>query len=271
MTSTTAPTQSVTSADGTTIAVEAVGSGPPVVLVDGAMCLRAQGPARPLAEALADRFTVYIYDRRGRGESGDTQPYAPQREIEDLAAVIALAGGEADVYGISSGAALSLDAAAAGIGVRRLAVYEAPFIVTADGPVRDPELIEKTETLVAQGKRGAAVRLFMRTVGVPAPFVWLMGLFPMWRTMTGIAHTLPYDYRQLRPETGRGEALSADRWRGLSVPTLSMAGGKSPQYMRDAMQAVDGLLSDSRYETLPGQTHMLKPEALAPRLKEFFA
>src|SRR3954452_12976662 len=182
------------SADGTVIAYEKSGEGPPVILVDGALCHRGSGPARPLAKALADRFTVYTYDRRGRGESGDTAPYAPEREVEDLMAVIEATGGQADVYGISSGAALALDAAAAGAGIRRLALYEAPFVVDATLAPLPEDWIPTLEAALAAGRRGAGVSQFMRRVGVPGPFIALMHLLPAWKKLCAVAHTLPYDF-----------------------------------------------------------------------------
>src|SRR5258706_12411707 len=151
--------QTVISADGTAIAFTRAGSGPALVLVDGAMCYRGMGPLTPLAERLTDHFTVYTYDRRGRGESGDTLPFAVEREIEDLEVLLAHAGGSAHAYGISSGAALVLRAAAAGVPWRRLALFEPPFV----GPKQDytRELAE----LLAAGRRGDAVARFMTLVG----------------------------------------------------------------------------------------------------------
>ncbi len=170
----------VTSADGTTIAYEATGRGPALVLVDGALCWRANGPARPLAAALADRFTVVTYDRRGRGDSGDAPgSYSVDREVEDLAVVVAAAGGSAHVFGQSSGAALALEAASRLEGITRLAVYEAPFIVDDSHPPRPADLRDRMEALVEADRRSDAVRLFLRTVGLPAPAVAVMRLLPL--------------------------------------------------------------------------------------------
>lgn len=269
-TRTTPATLTVTSRDGTTIAYEKTGSGPSVLLVDGAMCYRASGPARPLAQRLATRFTVYTYDRRGRGESGDTAPYAVEREIEDIAALIDAAGGSVLLYGISSGAALAMDAANALTGVTRLATYEAPFIVDDTHTPRTRTFQDTLDAAIAANRPGDAVKYFMRVVGVPAPVVAIMRLTPMWTKLTTIAHTLPYDARVLG-DTGEGTPLSTERWSSVTVPTLVMAGGKSPEYMRNSQRAIADLLPDTRHEVLPGQTHLLKPDAVAPLLLEFFS
>ena len=257
------------SADGTRIAVSAVGSGPAVVLVDGALCYRAQGPSAKLAEALADSFTVYTYDRRGRGESSNTTPYAVDREIEDLAAVIGLAGGTADVYGISSGAILAAEAACHDIGIRRLALYEAPFVVDGSHPPVPHDIVDQLQTFVAQDRRGDAVRLFMRTVGVPGFVIRLMRFLPVWSKLTGVAHTLPYDLTAVTLVPS-GQPLPTDRWAAVTAPTLVMDGGKSPEWMRTAQHNLSEVVPGARYQTIPGQTHMLKASAVAPVLTEFF-
>src|SRR5579863_29846 len=184
----------VTSKDGTAIAYERVGEGPPLILVDGALCSRAFGPMPKLAPILGRQFTVYFYDRRGRGESGDTPPYAREREIEDLAALIAVAGGAAAVVGVSSGAALALEAAAARLSITRVVAYEPPYI-EPEGATRGRAHQSRLQELVAAGDRGGAVRYFMRDmVGVPAPVVWFMRLMPgLWRKLAAVGHTLPYD------------------------------------------------------------------------------
>jgi alpha/beta hydrolase family protein len=157
----------VTSRDGTTIAYETTGTGPPLILVDGALCYRDFGPSRKLAEQLAGDFTVITYDRRGRGESGDGLTYAVEREVEDLEALIEAAGGSAHVYGISSGAALALDAAQRDIGVERLALYEAPFIVDDGRAPIDPDYVSRLNGFLVAGRPGDAVRLFMRHLDAP--------------------------------------------------------------------------------------------------------
>ncbi|NED94700.1 alpha/beta hydrolase [Phytoactinopolyspora alkaliphila] len=260
----------VTSPDGTTIAYDKTGDGPPVVLVDGALCYRAFGPATPLAKQLADRFTVYTYDRRGRGESADTAPYAAEREIEDLEAIIKEAGGTAFVYGISSGAALALEAANHGIGITRLALYEAPYLVDDTGPVEPPDYRERIAEDIAAGRPGDAVKRFMKLVGAPRIAITMMRLMPAWKKLKAVGHTLPYDREILEPGRKR-EPLPSDRWTSVTMPTLVMDGGKSPEWMRNSQRAVAAVLPEAEYRTLAGQTHMLKAEAVAPVLKEFFA
>lgn len=259
----------VISKDGTKIAYEKSGQGQPIILVDGAMCYRDSGPARPLAELLSKHFTVYIYDRRGRGESGDMQPYSVQREVEDIAALINEVGGSVQVYGISSGAALALEAARAGLPITKLALYEAPFIVDDSHPARPGDYLQTMDGLIAANRRSDAVKLFMKTVGVPGIFITIMRFSPAWKTMTGIAHTLPYDFRVLG-DTGSGKPLPRDRWSAATMPALVMDGGKSPTYMRNGMKALADVLPNAEYQTLDGQTHMLKAEAVAPLLVEFF-
>lgn len=263
-------TKTTRSTDGTRIAYETIGQGPLAVLVDGALCSRAMGPSQPLARLLAPHFTVLTYDRRGRGESGDTPPYAIDREVEDIAALLDAAGGSAHVYGISSGAALALEAAKAQLPIERLAVFEAPFIVDDGRPLIAADYGARLRALIAADKRSAAVRMFMREgVRVPAVFVLLMRLFPSWSKLKAVAHTLAYDTALLEPYWA-GKPLEPERWASLRVPTLVMAGGKSPAWMQAANTEIARVVRGARYETLPGQTHMVKPEVLAPVLRDFF-
>lgn len=265
----TSATSFATSEDGTRIAYEVAGTGPALVLVDGAMCLRGLGPSRGLAAALADRFTVYAYDRRGRGESSaGSSPYDVQREVEDLVAVLGAAGGSAHVFGASSGAVLGLEAARQGVAIDRLAVYEAPFIVDDSHPANDPRLPERVQEMVDAGQRADAVRTFLRTVGVPAPFVTLMRFMPAWKQMTAVAHTLPYDLRIVVPRQ-QCAPLPDGYYDDVAVDTLVLAGGKSPVYMRNAQAAIVAAVPGARLVTLAGQTHMVKPKVVSPVLAEF--
>ncbi|MGZ4436554.1 MAG: alpha/beta fold hydrolase [Nocardioidaceae bacterium] len=272
MTSTaTHTTHFATSADGTEIAYEVSGSGPALVLVDGALCQRAMGPARGLARELAGSFTVFAYDRRGRGDSGPgTSPWDLARELEDLGAVIDAAGGTAHLFGASSGATLALEAARQGAPVDRVVAYESPFIVDDARPANDPRLPERVGQMVAAGRRGDAVRTFMRTVGVPAPVVLVMPLLPVWRKLTAIAHTLPYDLSIVVPHQ-QGEPLPAGYYDAVGAETLVLAGGKSPAYMRNAQAAITDAVPRARLETLAGQTHVVKPAVVAPVVRSFLA
>jgi pimeloyl-ACP methyl ester carboxylesterase len=256
--------------DGTAIAYERSGEGPPLILVDGALCHRAFGPSRPLAAELADRFTVYTYDRRGRGESGDTAPYAVEREVEDLEAVIAAAGGSAHVYGISSGAVLALEAAHRGAAIDSLALYEPPFIVDDSRPPLPADYPARLEQLIAAGRRGDAVRLFMRQVGMPAALVALMRFMPPWRKLKAVAPTLRND-AAVMGATQAGQPLPADRWSHASVPTLVVTGGKSEPWMHRGNEQLADLLPNAERRVLDGQNHMVKPKVLAPLLTEHLA
>lgn len=259
----------VISKDGTAIAFDRIGAGAPVILVDGALCYRASGPGGPLAAALADRFTVFTYDRRGRGESGNTAPYAVEREIEDIAALIKEAGGAACVCGVSSGAALALEAASRIRGVTKLALYEAPCIVDdSRSPIPD-DIVSQFDALIAAGRRGDAVKLFMKLVGVPAVFILLMRVMPAWPKLRAVAHTLPYDMRIMKGLQS-GRPLPAARWTAVTAPTLVLDGGKSPVWMRNATRALAGVLPTATYRTLAGQTHMVNAKVLGPVLAEFF-
>jgi pimeloyl-ACP methyl ester carboxylesterase len=259
----------ILSKDGTAIAVDRIGQGPALVFVDGAMCYRASGPSQSLATALAGHFTVFTYDRRGRGDSSDGGPYDIQREVDDQAAVINEAGGEAVVLGVSSGAALALEAASRGVPITRLALYEAPFIVDDSRPALSDDFVPNLNAALSAGRRGDAVKMFMKVVGVPGIFIMLMRLMPAWSKATAVAHTLPYDFAIVGPFQ-KGRPLPPRRWSGAAMPTLVMDGGKSPTWMRNATRALASVLPNATYRTLDGQTHMVKPKALTPPLVEFF-
>jgi pimeloyl-ACP methyl ester carboxylesterase len=259
----------VRSADGTTIAYTRAGQGPPLILVDGALCSRSFGPMPKLAAQLTEHFTVYTYDRRGRGDSGDTAPYEPDREVEDLEALVALAGEQVFVHGTSSGAALALEAAKHIRSITKLAVYEPPFIVDDTRPPMPEDWLPQLKALVAGGQRGDAVKMFMRFVGTPAIFTAVMPLTPVWGKLKAVAPTLPYDIAILADHQ-RGIALTQAEWAAIKVPTLVAAGGKSPAWMTNGTRALASALPDATYRTLPGQNHMVKAQAIAPALTEFF-
>ena len=262
--------KTVTSNDGTHIACDKLGEGPPLILVGGAFNTRTFGPNGGLAPLLAERFTVINYDRRGRGDSTDTAPYAVEREIEDIEGLIEEAGGSAHVFGISSGAALALEAANRGLAIDKLALYEAPFIVDdSRAPVPD-DYLQRLEDLVASDRRGDAIRLFMRQgVGLRAVFVAMMRMMPAWSKLKTVAPTVVYD-AAIVDHYQKGKPLPAERWVSVTMPTLVAVGGKSPDWMRNAMRELGDVLPNARHSTLEGQTHIVKPEALAPVLVEFF-
>lgn len=252
------------SRDGTPIAYDSTGQGPAVILVSGAMS--TGGSTAPLAAALADRFTAFVYDRRGRGESGDTAPYAVQREVEDLAALIGAAGGEACLCGVSSGGALVLEAAASGLPVRMAAVYETPFAdFSEEGAKERAAYTENLTAALAEGRRGAAVELFMRLAGMPDEMIEGARQSPMWAGMEAAAPSLAYD------NTVMGDGLvPRDRLASIPVPVLAVAGGASPEWLREATRAVAEAVPRGSYRSLEGQTHMVDPNALAPVLAEYF-
>jgi pimeloyl-ACP methyl ester carboxylesterase len=260
----------VESKDGTAIAFTRSGEGPPLILVDGAFCYRGLGPSTPLAARLRERFTVYTYDRRGRGGSDDTAPYAVEREIEDLQAVIELAGGSVYLSGISSGAALALEVATRAPAVRKLALYETPFIVDDSRPAIPEDMAEQLNALVRSDRRGDAVKVFLRHMGAPGIVIAAMRALPVWKKLTGVAHTLPYDITVLAGKQ-QGRPLSPEQWTGAAMPALSIVGGKSPAWFHHTMVALAEALPNARFEVLDGQTHNVKAKALAPKLAEFFS
>lgn len=261
--------EKVRSSDGTAIAFDRSGEGPPVILIGGAIQHRAMDPTtEKLAALLAPRFTVSHYDRRGRGDSGDTEPYAVEREVEDLEALVEEAGGSAFLYGMSSGGALALEAAARGVAATKLALYEPPFMVGVARARAPADFATRLSELTATGRRGDAVELFLSEgPGVPADVIAQMRNEPIWPAMESVAHTLAYDTTIM----GDQESLLAERAPSVTAPTLVIDGGASPPWMRNAAQALAEKLPNARRRTLEGQTHQVAPEALGPVLVEFFA
>ncbi len=256
----------VTSKDGTEIAYTKQGVGPAVILVDGALCYRAFGPMPQLAELLARHFTVYIYDRRGRGESGDNQPYALAREVEDIEALIKEAGGSAFVFGTSSGACLALEAAITlGNKIRKLAMYEAPYNSEKGIQQAWKEYRKQLAELLAAGRRGDAAALFMQSVGTPADQIDGMRHAAVWPMFEAVAPTLAYDAAAL----GEDRSVPAKRAANVTVPTLVMNGTVIP-FMLDTAQALAKAIPEAQHRTLEGQPHDVNLEVLAPVLVKFF-
>ena len=259
-------TQRLTSKDGTRIAYERRGAGRPVVLVDGAFCSRRFGPMDKLAPLLARRFTVLAYDRRGRGESGDTAPYAVDREIEDLEALLEAAGGSACVFGMSSGAALSLEAAARGLPIIKLAVYEPPYFVDPADRPPPADSAARLQALVSAGDRAGAAKYYLKDViGLPGLMVTALSLMPAWTQMKAAAPSLAHD------ATLMGDFhLPKERLGRVSTPTLVMSGAKSPALLRKAGDAVAAAVPGARRTVLAGQTHDISAPVAAPVLEAFF-
>ncbi|HEY3142726.1 MAG TPA: alpha/beta hydrolase [Acidimicrobiales bacterium] len=261
-----------TSKDGTSIAYERFGHGPTIILVDGATAYRAINPVgAQLAELLGSDFTVVTYDRRGRGESGDTPPYAVEREVEDLAALIAELGGSAYVVGHSSGAVLALEAAKQGLPIDKVVMYEPPFVIDDSRPVVPETYVADLDDMVAAGRRGDAVEYFMtKAVGLPPEFLGPMRQDPSFAALEAVAHTIAYDGR-IMGDTLFGDPSSVQRWSDVKVPTVVVDGGASDTWIHFGADTLAHALPNAERRTLEGQTHSVAPDALAPVLREVLA
>lgn len=259
---------SVISKDGTTIAFETVGQGPAVLMVNGAFGYRDFYGERELAALLSKDFTVYLYDRRGRGESTDTLPYAVEREIEDIDALIDRAGGLACIYGASSGAALALLAAAklGRVKIPRLALYEPPYGL-GDEAARQEFAKQKQylSTLISEGKRGDATRFFVSGMGTPPEIIEEMCKSQEWKDMEGVEHTLAYDYAILNDG-----AVPVALAQQTSIPAIIMDGEKSMPFMQEAAETLGRAMPSASRKTLKDQTHEPSALVLAPVLQKFF-
>jgi pimeloyl-ACP methyl ester carboxylesterase len=252
----------VRSADGTSIAFDRAGTGPPLVMVDAALGFRGFGPLGELAGLLVGNFTVLTYDRRGRGESTDTSPYAVDREVEDLAALIDEAGGAAALYGFSSGAVLGLHAAAGGLPIPKLALLEPP--VPLEDHQEEGDLGAEIAELVAAGRRGDAVEHFNRSIGVPEEMVSGMRDAPYWPTLEKIAHTLVYD-------TTITSSVTPELLASISTPTLVLGSEASGDYLQSSGRVVADALPNGEFVALQGEWHGVQSETLAPVLTAFLA
>lgn len=254
-------TEFTTSADGTRLAYDRTGDGPAVVLIGGSLANRYS--TRPLSKLLADEFTVYDYDRRARGESGDTLPYAQDREYEDLQAIIEVAGGEAMAYAHSSGAQLALEAATRGIRMSRLAIYEPPY-EHADEP-KSQELPNEVRALAARGEFEQALVVYMEILGNGPGQVEAMKALPSWPRLVEISNTLPYDL-----EFVKYGLIPYDRFAAIGIPVLVLAGGRSPGPMQLAMDVLVKTIPGSTGALIDGERHVVRAAALEPVLREFF-
>jgi pimeloyl-ACP methyl ester carboxylesterase len=258
----------LSSLDGTTISYDQQGEGPALIVVDGALTVHSSGSGSELAKLLAPYFTVYGFDRRGRGESGDTLPYAVDREIDDIEALIDLAGGPAFLYGHSSGGPLVMRAAIRlGHKVSKIAMYEPPYNNDPGAQGSWSQYLSQLRQALAEDRRGDAVALFMRFVGIPAEQVDDMRRAPFWPGMEAVAPTLAYDHAAILGEPWSVPAELAAR---VPVPALVMAGDTSLPFMPDAAQVLSQAIPQGQLRTLAGQTHEVNPGVLAPVLAEFF-
>jgi pimeloyl-ACP methyl ester carboxylesterase len=258
----------ISSPDGTKIAYGSEGAGPALILIDGAMCTRSSGAKPELVSLLSRHFTVYSYDRRGRGDSGDTLPYAADREIEDIGALIDDAGGTAGLFGHSSGGCLALEAAVKlGSKVTGLAMYEPPYNDDPAARRAWAEYIRQLTGALADGRRGDAVALFMRYVGIPDAQIDGMRQTPFWPAAEAIAPTLAYDHAGVIGADCRVPTGLAAR---AGVPALVLSGGASFPFMNDTAAALSRAMRHAQQRTLEGQTHDINPAVLGPVLTEFF-
>ena len=256
--------KTVTSADGTSIAYEVTGTGPALILVGGAFCDRATSSSgTPLAELLAHRFTVFSYDRRGRGDSGEARPHAIAREVEDLATLVTAAGGSAALFGNSSGGLLALDAIVSGLAIPKLVVYEPPVILDPDRAAEFARLATELDECAASNRRSEAVELFMtKVLQMPAPAIAHMRGAPVWAGLERLAHTLSYDLL-LTAHARLAEMAN------VRAATLVMDGSASPPWMRAAVQTLAEAIPGAQHRTLEGQTHAVDPAALARAIEGF--
>lgn len=258
------------SADGTLIAFSARGAGEPIIIIDGATAYPALNPAdEELGRLLGETFRTYTYDRRGRGASTDTAPYTIGRELEDLAALIGVAGGPVTVFGWSSGAVLALDAAAAGLPIKRLVLFEPPFVVDDSRPPLPADYVQRLDAAVAGGRPGDAVELFLTAAaGLPAEAVGGMRQSDFWPVLEAVAPTIAYDGR-IMGTTMSGRPLPRDRWAAISVPTLVLHGTGTFPFLVSAAQALADLLPTATLEPVKGEQHSAPADVLAGALREF--
>ena len=260
----------VTSRDGTPIAFDRLGDGPPVIVVCGVTCDRAM--TRPTAEELAKHFAVFNYDRRGRGDSCDTTPYAVEREIEDIGALVAEAGGTASMYGHSSGAGLVLHAAAHGLPIAKLVLHDPPYAPDGDQEARriSREYGQNLKDMLSEARRGDAVELFMTLVGMPQEMVEGMRHTPRWAELEAMAPTLAYD-SEVMGDIGRDGTIPVDQASRVRVPALVLTGGADYPWMTDVGRRLADAMPNGRHRILENQEHVVPPEVLVPVLADFFA
>jgi pimeloyl-ACP methyl ester carboxylesterase len=255
----------VKSQDGTLIAYERLGAGQPLILVAGA--LQGRVSSRPWAEELARHFAVVNYDRRGRGDSGDTPPYSVDREVEDLAALVADCGGTASVYGHSSGAALVMHAAARGLSIDKIVLHEPPFGDGSDEEhQREDKEAKHIEELLAQGRNADAVKAFYAPMGMPPEMLDHLVNDP---AIQANAPTIPYDPYAVMSPRSRNGMTPVEQAGSITTPALVLAGGASPRWMIDASRQIGETLPNGRFQLLDGQEHVVAPDVLAPVLTDF--
>jgi pimeloyl-ACP methyl ester carboxylesterase len=256
--------QTVQSKDGTTLAYDIYGSGPALIYITGASCFRSMIPVVQDAQAFAKEFTVYNYDRRGRGDSTDTQPYAIEREVEDIEALIDAAGGRASLYGHSSGAVLALEAALRlGDKIDRVVLYDPSYVHDEAEKSEYNALSQRVHNLLQAGKNAQAMTTFLYGIGMPRTFVFIMRFMPGWKTMTALAPTLAYDIALTR------DLPPVDRARQITLPVQVIVGEKSPAGIHDVAGQLTTAIPGATFIQLKGQDHMVSAKALLPLLVSF--
>ncbi|MGZ3764798.1 MAG: alpha/beta fold hydrolase [Mucilaginibacter sp.] len=256
----------VISKDGTRIVYCKQGSGPAVILVDGAFCSKDFGPMPKIAELLAKDFTVFTYDRRGRGESGDTKPYTVTKEIDDLKAIVMAAGGSAYLFGISSGAALSIKAVTGGLNIEKLVLFEPPFLNKSkeNRPPRDSE--KQLNAMISEGRQADAVKFYMKKImGMPAIIAFIIRLTPHWKKMKANANSLPYDAAVMGDFYLPEKEVAA-----ITIPTLVIDSLQSPDFLRAACREVVQVLPNAQQKSLKGKIHDVPAKTLVPVLTGFY-
>ena len=256
----------VISKDGTTIAFQKSGNGATIIVADGALCSRAFGPTPKLVPLLSNNFSVVTYDRRGRNESGDTLPYSVEKEIEDLDALIKEVGEPVCMVGFSSGAALVLNAAAKGLNIKKMVLYEAPYVMNMGGHNPPADTAEQLKQLIASDQRSAAVKFFMKDmIGIPVIIPAVMSLTPIWKKLKAVAHTIPYDAAIMD-----GFIIPTALAAKINIPTLIMNGSKSPVSLRNASKKLSEIIPHAQHQILKGQTHDVSMKVIAPELITYF-
>lgn len=252
------------SKDGTTLAYDVYGSGPALIYITGAGCFRLFKPILQDAKSYAKEFTVYNYDRRGRGDSGNTLPYSIEREVEDIEAMIDAVGGKANLFGHSSGAVLALEAALRlGDKVNKVVMYDPPYVHDQAEKVSYGQLSQNVHKLLNAGKNKEAMRTFMKGIGMPGVFIWLLPLFPGWKTMVALAPTLAYDIALTE------DLPPIDRAVQVNVPTLIVAGEKSPARIQQVSVQLAKAIPCAEFMQLAGENHMVSPKAMLAVLSRY--
>ena len=242
-----------------------------MVLVNGALGYRRFKTMEHIATALSEHCTVINYDRRGRGDSGPAGPASVRREVEDLASLIDAAGGQASLWGYSSGSALALRAAAAELPIEKLVLYEPPFKTDPTAKFPRDDYAARLEPLIDADNRMGAAKHFLRNVGMPGPIVTVMSLVPMFKRFGANGHTLMFDYLALGDENMHGSPLRAQEWATVTCPTLVVYGSKTYPSLNHASRSLADVLPNATVHELPGQKHAVKPHAIAPVIAEFVA